>query len=113
MVLLAGILISEKRRPKRSRILRAPQLGCSFFTFKCSSPPEREVDGRSDRDGDFYRSAPEHRIPDNDRRSYNRSCGRYRTPGRVLPCFRRLAGEPRTEVFRPSPNTPSTASLPP
>src|SRR5713101_88042 len=25
----------------------------------------------------------------------------------------RLAGEPQTEAFRPSPNTPSTASLPP
>jgi len=35
------------------------------------------------------------------------------TPCRVRPLLRRLAGEPQTAVFRPSPNTPSKASLPP
>ena len=34
MVLLAGMGIPENRRSKRSRILRAPQLGCSCFTFR-------------------------------------------------------------------------------
>ena len=32
--LLAGMGIPENRRSKRSRTLRAPQLGCSCFTFK-------------------------------------------------------------------------------
>src|SRR5713226_2322247 len=41
------------------------------------------------------------------------SCGRSQTPCRVPPSARRLAGEPQTAVSRPSPNTPSTASLPP
>ena len=40
-------------------------------------------------------------------------CGKFRTPGKVRPLARRLAGEPRTAVSHPSPNTPSTASLPP
>jgi hypothetical protein len=31
----------------------------------------------------------------------------------VRPSPRRLAGEPQTATFRPSPNTPSKASLPP
>src|SRR5262249_27188544 len=35
------------------------------------------------------------------------------TPGKVPPSARRLAGEPQTAFFRPSPNTPSKASLPP
>jgi len=39
-------------------------------------------------------------------------------PGKTLqlgvpPSARRLAGEPQTAAFRPSPNTPSKASLPP
>jgi hypothetical protein len=42
----------------------------------------------------------------------SRSCGRFRTPGKVRPVARRLAGEPRTLVSHPSPNTPSKASLP-
>jgi hypothetical protein len=33
-VLLAGSGVSEKRRSSRSRIFRAPQLGCSCFTFR-------------------------------------------------------------------------------
>ena len=32
---------------------------------------------------------------------------------RVLPSVRQLAGGPQTAAFRPSPNTPSKASLPP
>jgi hypothetical protein len=34
IVLLAGSLMSVKRRSSRSRILRAPQLGCSCFTLR-------------------------------------------------------------------------------
>jgi len=34
MVLLAGIGMPENRRISRSRILRAPQLACSRFTFR-------------------------------------------------------------------------------
>src|SRR5882762_3873558 len=34
MVLLAGIGIPENLRRRRSRILRAPQLACSRFTFR-------------------------------------------------------------------------------
>src|SRR6202022_4120064 len=34
MVLFAGILIPENLRIRRSRILRAPQLACSCFTFR-------------------------------------------------------------------------------
>src|SRR5260370_1938711 len=39
--------------------------------------------------------------------------GDPKLPARVPPSPRRLAGEPQTAVSRPSPNTPSTASLPP
>src|SRR5207245_740997 len=56
---------------------------------------------------------PACRIPDNDRRSYSRSCARFQTPCKVPPSPRRLAGEPQTAVFHPLPNTPSKASLPP
>src|SRR2546429_4434187 len=52
-------------------------------------------------------------IPDNDRRSYSRSCARFQAPCKVPPSPRRLAGEPQTAVFHPLPNTPSKASLPP
>src|SRR6266851_2792643 len=61
----------------------------------------------------FYPLAPACRIPDNDRRSYSRSCGRCQTPCKVPPSPRRLAGEPQTAVFHPLPNTPSKASFPP
>src|SRR5580704_6793698 len=98
-------------------------MSCSYFSFCCqlpiasaqkwSSPPEREVDGHSDRDGGFCRSALRTRNAGNDQRSCSRSCGRSQTPCRVPPSARRLAGEPQTATFRPSPNTPSKASLPP
>src|SRR5262249_15025494 len=45
--------------------------------------------------------------------SYTQSHGRSQPPGKVPPSARRLAGEPQTAFFRPSPNTPSKASLPP
>src|SRR6266851_2018435 len=61
----------------------------------------------------FYPLAPACRIPDNDRRSYSRSCARFQTPCKVPPSPRRLAGEPQTALFHPLPNTPSKASLPP
>ena len=59
------------------------------------------------------RNIPACRIPDNDRRSYSRSCGRCQTPCKVPPSPRRLAGEPQTAFFHPLLNTPSKASLPP
>src|SRR6266481_6022651 len=48
-----------------------------------------------------------------DRRFCSLSCARSQTPCRDPPFPRRLAGEPRTAAFHPSPNTPSKASLPP
>jgi len=39
--------------------------------------------------------------------------GRFRTPCKVPPLSRRLAGETPTAFFHPSPNTPSKASFPP
>src|SRR6266702_2730444 len=51
--------------------------------------------------------------PGSDRRFCSLSCARCQTPCRDPPLARRLAGEPRTAAFHPSPNTPSTASLPP
>ncbi len=79
----------------------------------CSSPPEREVGWPTERDVGSYRSVLVPRIPGSDRRSCSRFCGRFRTPCTVPPLARRLAGEPQTVAFHPSPNTPSTASLPP
>src|SRR5712664_3355910 len=79
----------------------------------CSSPPEREVGWHTERDVGSYRSVLVPRIPGSDRRSCSRFCGRFRTPCTVPPLARRLAGEPQTVAFHPSPNTPSTASLPP
>src|SRR5260370_39981913 len=58
-------------------------------------------------------SAPERRIPDSDRRSCSRFCGKFRTPCRARSSARQLAGEPQTADVHPSPNTPSKASLPP
>src|SRR5947207_5986747 len=46
---------------------------------------------------------------DSDRKSCNRSCAKCRTPCRVPPSARRLAGEQQTAASRPSPNTPSKA----
>jgi hypothetical protein len=46
-------------------------------------------------------------------KSCSPSCGKSQTPCKVPPSPRRLAGEPQTAVFRPLPNTPSKASLPP
>src|SRR5262249_22574349 len=47
------------------------------------------------------------------RRSCSPSCERSQTLCTDPPLARRLAGEPRTVAFHPSPNTPSKASLPP
>jgi hypothetical protein len=76
-------------------------VGCCRFV---SSPPEREVGWHTERDVGSYRSVLAPRIPGSDRRSCSRFCGRFQTPCTV---------PPQTVAFHPSPNTPSTASLPP
>src|SRR5262249_11809650 len=90
-----------------------PSWGARVSHSRQSFPLGTEAAWRSDMDADFCRSAPECHTPDSGRRSCSRSCGRCQTPCKVPPSPRRLAGEQQTAFFRPSPNTPSKASLPP
>src|SRR6266480_1553176 len=72
--------------------------------------------GRCHRNRNIHRPEPPlhaAHTPGSDRRFCSLSCARSQTPCRDPPFPRRLAGEPRTAAFHPSPNTPSTASLPP
>src|SRR5262249_17893995 len=90
-----------------------PNSDARALRSKRSSRPEKEVGWRSGRDAGCGRLTPGCRIPDSDRKSCSPSCEKSQPPCKVPPSVRRLAGEQQTAFFRPSPNTPSKASLPP
>src|SRR5438132_1653650 len=91
------------------KLLRPPGGGLPLHGQGVSLPPERALCARSDAGGGFCRSAIARHIPGSVQRSCSRSCGKSRTLCTALTSPRRLAGEPQTAVFHPSPNTPSMA----
>ena len=113
MVLLAGILIPENRRVRRSRILRAPQLVYSRLMFRMWFSTWKGVYWHTDRGVGFGPSAIEHRTPGSDRRSCNLSCEKCRTPCRVPPSARRLACEHKLKSFIHHQTLPPRPPLPP
>src|ERR1700746_2207959 len=81
-----------------SNLARAPTGVLALHVQDVGSPPGKEADGHSDKGGGFGRLGLVHRIPDSDRKSYSRSCGRCRTLCRVPPSARQLAGERQTAL---------------